>query len=131
MTDKKAPEEKKVVIPEVLKLLKSGYTRYKADDLGYGSIQEHYKLTGVESKTLFAHPKLKNIKTKVPTLLIIEEEEEAGRPASLPTPPAPSAIVAPHVHTGNISPNPSVVIPEPASTGTFTPSLDSDEGLFA
>jgi hypothetical protein len=40
----------KIKVQDVLELLKKGYTRYEKDNKGYGSIQTHYGLTGVQVK---------------------------------------------------------------------------------
>jgi hypothetical protein len=66
-----------IVVQDVLNLLKRGYTRYTKDDVGHGSIQSHYQLTGVEVKQLFAHSKLKARKTILPRtgLNIVDNEE--------------------------------------------------------
>lgn len=66
-----------VVVQDVLDLLKKGYTRLTKDDRGYGSIQEHYKLTGVQIKELFNHPKLRQRKTILPktSLNIIDADD--------------------------------------------------------
>jgi hypothetical protein len=70
-------------VREILALLKQGYTRYAKDDMGYGSIQAHYGLTGVEVKELFQYEKLKARKTIVPKpkMVIIDDEEETIEPA--------------------------------------------------
>src|SRR5215831_6590851 len=52
-----------IVVQDVLDLLKKGYTRLKKNDLGYGSIQEHYNLSTKQTKELFNHEKLHKKKT--------------------------------------------------------------------
>lgn len=65
-----------IVVQDVLNLLKAGYTRYTKDDMGYGSIQTQYQLTGVQVKELFNHSKLKAKKTILPkTGLVIVDNE--------------------------------------------------------
>lgn len=82
-TDKKSPnmstqQAPTVVVQDVLDLLKKGYTRLAKDSKGYGSIQEHYKLTGVQIKELFNHPKLRQRKTILPrTSLNIVDADNA------------------------------------------------------
>lgn len=74
-------ETKPVVAPptvdvaDVIKLLESGYTRYKKDDRGQGSVQEHYNLSFSQVKELFSHEDLKGIKTKLPKLIIIDSRK--------------------------------------------------------
>lgn len=50
----------------VLADLKNGYTRFKKDDKGFGSIEEKYGLTVNEVKELFQTPSLKARKTAEP-----------------------------------------------------------------
>jgi len=72
-----ARQTKDIKIPEVLELLKKGYTRYKKDDQGFGSIQEHYSLTIVEMAEVARHPKLRGKKTKFPSRIRLIDEDEA------------------------------------------------------
>lgn len=68
--------EKRVVVQEVIALLNSGYTRWKKDETDeVKSIQSHYDLTFTEATQLFANPKLKNLKRKTSTLVIIDTDE--------------------------------------------------------
>lgn len=67
---------KQVKVSEILALLKKGVTRRKKEDLGFGSLEEMYSLTTSELRELSEHPKIKGIKTKIPTLLIIDDTEE-------------------------------------------------------
>jgi hypothetical protein len=69
--------KKQIVVQDVLELLKKGYTRYTKDDAGFGSIQNHYGLTGVQVKRLFLNPKLKARKTILPKddLDIVDNDE--------------------------------------------------------
>ena len=70
--------EKPVIkVQDVLELLKQGYTRLAKDDIGKGSIQEHYGLNGTQVKQLFMHSKLKQRKTIKPkdSFILIDEEE--------------------------------------------------------
>lgn len=90
--------EKVVDVQDVLGYLKLGYSRYKKDDLGHGSVQAHYGLTAAECKELFSHPLIKRIKTKVPTLRIVNSGEVASAPATaLAQPAAPVAAPTPVV----------------------------------
>lgn len=77
-------ELKEVVITQVITLLKKGYSRYRKDDQGFGSIQEHYGLTFTEMKNLFAHPLLKGIKRSTSRLVIVEDVP--ARPLDISTP---------------------------------------------
>lgn len=71
-----ARQTKEIKIPEVLELMKKGYVRYKKDDEGFGSIQEHYGLTNIEVAEVSRHPKLKGIKTKFPSRIKLIDEEQ-------------------------------------------------------
>jgi len=88
--------EKVVDVQDVLGYLKLGYSRYKKDDLGHGSVQAHYGLTAAECKELFSHPLIKRIKTKVPTLRIVNSAApEVSAPAAALAPTAPVASSTP------------------------------------
>jgi hypothetical protein len=90
-----AIERKRVSVTEVISLLKRGYTRYTADDAGFGSVQQHYSLTTGETKILFRHEALKRIKTKFPILEIIDDRpSQQPRGAAQDTQP-PSSPGAP------------------------------------
>jgi hypothetical protein len=72
--------QREIKIPEVIELLKKGYTRYKKDDKGFGSIQEKYDLSFSEVRELFGYDKLRGVKTKTPSRLkIIDGEAEAPK----------------------------------------------------
>lgn len=67
------PELKEIKVSEVLNYLKNGVTRWKKEDLGFGSLEEIYSLTFTEVKELIDHPKIKGVKTKIPTLKIVDD----------------------------------------------------------
>lgn len=70
---------KQVKISEALHLLRTGYTRWESDAQETGKSIEHYfGLSSSESRTLFAHPKIKRIKTSYQTLEIIDDMEETN-----------------------------------------------------
>lgn len=69
------PEMKEIKVSEVLNHLKNGVTRWKKEDLGFGSLEEIYGLTFTEVKELIDHPKIKGVKTKIPTMRIIDDTE--------------------------------------------------------
>lgn len=85
MTTRQIPEIK---ASEVRDLLKNGVTRFKADDEGFGSIEEKYNLTQAGVRRLFQNEELKGLKTIVPEFTYINdipaeevlEEEEAPQP---------------------------------------------------
>jgi hypothetical protein len=67
------PQRPKVKIMEIVDLLKKGYTRYRKDNKGFGSIQEKYGLSVSQIKELFAHEGLKGLKTRTPGIEIIDD----------------------------------------------------------
>ena len=73
-------ELKTIKVSEVLNSLKSGVTRWKKEDLGFGSIEEKFDLTFTEMKELMNHPKIRGVKTKIPTLRIIDDVETEETP---------------------------------------------------
>lgn len=76
MANSTKPTRKQVNIPDVIALIRQGYSRFRSKDRGYGSIQEKYELTGSQVKELFSHTRLKGVKTKYPGLLITDDAEE-------------------------------------------------------
>lgn len=66
---------KTIKVSEILSDLKSGVHRYKKDDVGFGSLEEKYDLTFTELKQIINHPKIKGIKTQIPSLQIIDDTE--------------------------------------------------------
>lgn len=69
-------EIKKIGLLAVREDLKNGLTRWKKDDLGFGNIEEKYSLTFSEMKILIQHPKMRGIKTKVPSIILIDDIPE-------------------------------------------------------
>lgn len=65
--------EKSVTLSAVLEDLSQGLTKWKKDDIGYGSIEKKYNLTIDEAMELFNHPKIKNVEHKVPKFTIIDD----------------------------------------------------------
>ena len=68
-----ANELKEIKVSEVLNHLKNGVTRWKKEDVGFGSLEDIYSLSFTELKELIDHPKIKGVKTKIPTLRIIDD----------------------------------------------------------
>ena len=56
-------ENVSVDVQDIIDLLHSGYTWFKKDDLGYGSIQEKYNALDIHIKTIQKHPELKDVDT--------------------------------------------------------------------
>ncbi len=67
------PQVPEIKITEVISLLKKGYSRYRKDNKGYGSIQEKYGLSVNQIKELFSHEGLKGLKTKLPGIKVIDD----------------------------------------------------------
>jgi hypothetical protein len=74
-------ERPKIKISEVITLLSQGYTRFEKDDKGFGSVQKKFGLTHSQTQQLFQHEALKGLKTKTPSIEIIDDRPPA-RPAS-------------------------------------------------
>jgi hypothetical protein len=56
-------ENVSVDVQDIIELLHSGYTWFKKDDLGYGSIQEKFNALDIHIKTIQKHPELANVDT--------------------------------------------------------------------
>jgi hypothetical protein len=72
-----AIQQKEIKISEVIALLRRGYSRYRRLDQGFGSIEQHYRLTYQEARLLFRHEALKHVRTFYPTLRIIDDREQS------------------------------------------------------
>jgi hypothetical protein len=66
-------EEKKVNLAQIKEDLLNGLTRWKKDDIGFGSLEKKYNLTVPEMVQLLAHPKIKNIDSRIPTFVIVDD----------------------------------------------------------
>lgn len=82
---RESPRKPQLKITEVQALLKKGHTRYRKDDKGYGSIQEHYGLSVAQTKELFLHEGLKGLKTKFPGIEIIDDRPTGRTPTNSDT----------------------------------------------
>lgn len=81
---------KEIKISDIVALLKDGYTRWEKDATEAGkSIQTKFDLSFSECKSIFAHPKIKGLKTKIQSVKLIDDD---ATPAT--TPVAPSQTVA-------------------------------------
>lgn len=65
--------EKKVNLSQLIEDLNNGLTRYKKDDIGFGSLEKKYNLSTSEMIEVLAHPKLKGIESKIPTFIIVDD----------------------------------------------------------
>lgn len=84
-------ETKKVTLSQIVEDLKSGLTKWKKDDIGFGSIEKKYNLQMNEALELFNHSKIKNREHIIPTFVIIDDlpEETTEEVKGLPTLQAP------------------------------------------
>jgi len=64
-----------VTISQILKDLENGMTWLKKEDQGYGSIQEKYKIKGVDVLTIKKHPKLIGAEPVFNTIVLIDDTE--------------------------------------------------------
>lgn len=64
---------KRVSLAQVVEDLRSGFTRWKKDDIGFGSLEKKYNLTLQEATELFSHPKIKNVESRIPTFVIEDD----------------------------------------------------------
>jgi hypothetical protein len=91
-TNQKAMEP--ITTSGILKDLKSGYTRFKKDDKGYGSIEEKYGLTVDEVKELFKLDSLKARKTAEPKRKL-EIIDDLAQPTNITVPRAEVVAITP------------------------------------
>lgn len=69
---------KRINLSQVVEDLNSGLTRWKKDDIGFGSLEKKYNLTNTEAIQLFSHPKIKNVESKIPTFVIVDDLPETN-----------------------------------------------------
>jgi len=75
-----AIKEVQVLVSEVKNLLSQGYTWYKKDDLGYGSIQEKYNAKDIQIATIRKHPALEKLETDIVIFQIIDDTKPVAQP---------------------------------------------------
>lgn len=66
-------EKVQLTVSSIIDLLNNGYTWFKKDDLGYGSIQEKFQATDVQVHTIRKHPALKDADTVAKIFIIIDD----------------------------------------------------------
>ena len=73
-----AIQEEKVSIDvqDITELLHSGYTWFKKDDLGYGSIQEKYNALDMQIKVIQKHPDLQDVDTIARVFIITNKNKQ-------------------------------------------------------
>lgn len=67
------PNIKEVSLAQVKEDLNNGLTKWKKDDIGFGSLEKKYNLTNIEAIELFGHSKIKGVETRIPTFIIIDD----------------------------------------------------------
>lgn len=71
-------EEVSIDVQDIIELLHSGYTWYKKDDLGYGSIQEKFNALDMHIKVIQKHPDLQNVDTVARVFVITNKNKNEG-----------------------------------------------------
>ena len=66
-------EKVQLTVSSIKELLQNGYTWFKKDDLGYGSIQEKFQATDVQITTIRKHPALKDADTVARIFVIVDD----------------------------------------------------------
>jgi len=69
-------ENVSVDVQDIIELLHSGYTWFKRDDLGYGSIQEKFNALDIHIKTIQKHPELANVDTIAKVFVITNRNKQ-------------------------------------------------------
>lgn len=78
-------EKVQLTVSSIIDLLNNGYTWFKKDDLGYGSIQEKFQATDVQVHTIRKHPALKDADTTAKVFIIIDDtKNETSAPTNQP-----------------------------------------------
>jgi hypothetical protein len=71
-------ENVSVDVQDIIDLLHSGYTWFKKDDLGYGSIQEKFNALDIHIKTIQKHPELANVDTIAKVFVITNRNKQTN-----------------------------------------------------
>jgi hypothetical protein len=69
-------ENVSIDVQDIIELLHSGYTWFKKDDLGYGSIQEKFNALDIHIKTIQKHPDLKDVDTIAKVFVITNKNKQ-------------------------------------------------------
>jgi hypothetical protein len=73
-------ENVSIDVQDIIDLLHSGYTWFKKDDLGYGSIQEKFNALDIHIKTIQKHPDLKDVDTIAKVFTITNRNKQDNGP---------------------------------------------------
>jgi len=76
---------KTIDLKEIVKDIKNGFSRFKRDDKGYGSIQEKYGLSEKEVKFINQQPEIKGLRSTKPINIefldqLVKEKQEQEVP---------------------------------------------------
>ena len=71
-------ENVSVDVQDIIELLHSGYTWFKKDDLGYGSIQAKFNALDIHIKTIQKHPDLKDVDTIAKVFVITNRNKQTN-----------------------------------------------------
>lgn len=71
-----AIEKVQITVTAIAELLNNGYTWFKKDDLGYGSIQEKFQAADTHIHAIKKHPLLKDLDTTARVFVIIDDTKE-------------------------------------------------------
>jgi hypothetical protein len=71
-----AIEKVQITVSAIVELLQNGYTWFKKDDLGYGSIQEKFQAADTHIHAIRKHPLLKDLETSARVFVIIDDTKE-------------------------------------------------------
>lgn len=115
-------EKVQLTVSSIIDLLNNGYTWFKKDDLGYGSIQEKFQATDVQVHTIRKHPALKDADTTAKIFIIIDDTKnnETASQTNQSTP----------VGASENTPREEVpVVAEPAAVETSAATVDSFEAF--
>lgn len=94
---------------EIEKLLESGYTWFKRNDIGYGSIQEHFQVNDTHIAVVKKHPRLKDLKTKARVFVITDETQTNEPPVQTKESTPERTSDQPHVQPVSMVAGPAAV----------------------
>jgi hypothetical protein len=121
-------ETKKVTLSQVVEDLKSGMTKWKKDDIGFGSIEGKYNLQMNEALELFHNPKIKHREHTIPTFVIIDDLPDETTTAPEVTVPEPIQAQV-EVRKQEIPPVAAKQIPAPRPVVTQIKQASSNDNL--
>jgi hypothetical protein len=125
-------EEVSIDVQDIIDLLHSGYTWYKKDDLGYGSIQEKYNALDMHIKVIQKHPELQNVDTIARVFVITNNKSNATLRETTSTVGKPSFTETLEQVSGRTDNRSNISEAVPANDGdSFTNVPENSEELSA